>query len=114
MDVRAEVDRAVGDYADLDPIEREQAVRIPREAIVNAVRHGGARNITVVLGSLGSERLLRVVDDGQGMQSLATRSGDGSGGFGIPTMRARAETVGGSLEARAGNVGGTEVEVLIS
>jgi len=113
VDVQAEVDPAAGDYADLDPIAREHVVRIAREAIVNAVRHGGARHVTVELGSKGSEQLLRVADDGHGIGSSAIRAVDGSGGFGLPTMRARAETVGGWLEARPGNGGGTEVEVLI-
>ena len=114
VDVRPAADSAAGYRADLDPREREQVVRIAREAIVNAVRHGHARRITVELGARGSEHLLRVSDDGHGIESPETRTRDDGGGFGIPAMRARAESVGGRLVARAGTGGGTELEVLAS
>jgi len=114
VDVRLGGEPASGEDADLDPTEREQVVRIAREAIVNAVRHGGARHITVELGLNGCEHLLRVADDGQRMGAPATDAVERSGGFGIPSMRARAASVGGQLVARAGNGGGTEVEVLTS
>lgn len=100
--------RRAGDQ-DLDRVQREEVVRIAREAIVNAVQHGGARQIFVELDYRGPQ-LLRVSDDGCGIEPSGMRT---KGGFGLPTMRARAESIGGSLVARRRAGGGTELEVQI-
>jgi signal transduction histidine kinase len=90
--------------------ERTELVRIAREAIANAVRHGGARNVTVRLGSRRDDLLLRVSDDGCG---FAGAGKDSAGtGLGMRTMRARARSVGGRLVARSRETGGAEVEVI--
>ncbi len=94
---------------DLDRAEREEVVRIAREAIVNAVQHGGAQRIDVEL-DYGGPQLLRVSDDGCGIGAGPVQS---KGGFGLPTMRARADSIGGRLVARRKAGGGTELEVRI-
>ncbi|MGO9750890.1 MAG: sensor histidine kinase [Solirubrobacteraceae bacterium] len=92
--------------------EREEIIRVVSEAIVNAVRHGGARVITVELDARNERLRLVVTDDGCGISEPATTNlGEG---FGLPTMRAHAESFGGRLTARPGACGGTELEVLIS
>jgi signal transduction histidine kinase len=91
---------------DLDPREREEVVMIAREAIVNAITHGHAQRIDVTLDQEGKRPLLLVRDDGGRVTSGAPQ-----GGFGVPTMRARAETLGGRLVMRRGAGGGTELEV---
>jgi signal transduction histidine kinase len=96
------------DAADLEPSEREEVVRIVREAIANAVRHGHAHHISVALDCRGATLRLRVSDDGCGMpeaQPAATR------GHGLSTMQARAESLGGQLTVRRSALGGTELEV---
>ena len=94
---------------DLERAKREEVVRIAREAIVNAVRHGGAHRIDVELDYRGPE-LLRVSDDGCGIGANPVRSG---GGFGLPTMRARAESIGGRLVTRRSADGGTQLELRV-
>jgi signal transduction histidine kinase len=90
--------------------ERRELVRIAREAIANAVRHGGARNVTVSLGSRRDDLLLRVSDDGCG---FAGAGKDSAGtGLGMRTMRARARSVGGRLVAPSCEGGGAEVDVV--
>jgi signal transduction histidine kinase len=90
--------------------ERTELVRIAREAIANAVRHGRARNVTVRLGSRRNDLLLRVSDDGCGFGSAGK---DTAGtGLGMRTMRARAKSVGGRLVTRTPESGGVEIEVL--
>jgi signal transduction histidine kinase len=90
--------------------ERSELVRIAREAIANAVRHGGAHNVTVRLGSRRDDLLLRVSDDGCGFGGAGK---DTAGtGLGMRTMRARARSVGGQLVARGGESGGAEIEVI--
>jgi signal transduction histidine kinase len=90
--------------------ERTELVRIAREAIANAVRHGGARNVTVRLGSRRGDLLLRVSDDGCGFGRAGSETA--GTGLGMRTMRARAKSVGGRLVTRTRTSGGAEVEVL--
>ncbi len=90
--------------------ERHELVRIAREAIANAVRHGGARNVSVRLGSRRDDLLLRISDDGCGFGRAGS---DTAGtGLGMRTMRARAKSAGGRLVTRSRESGGAEVEVL--
>jgi signal transduction histidine kinase len=103
--------RGAGDRDDLNPRAREHAVRIAREAIVNAARHGHANHVEVTLRSIGARWLLRVADDGLGIAESAVH---GSRGFGLRAMRARAGELGGDLSARRGAAGGTVVELSMS
>lgn len=73
--------------------------RIAQEAIVNAVRHGGARRVEIEVGFHNGGRFLRVVDDGRGFDPGAV--GEGSPGSGLRTMGYRAEALGGSLEVES-------------
>src|SRR5690606_231085 len=59
-------------------------LRIAQEAVGNAVHHAGASRIAVTLTYMSDEVALDVVDDGTG---LATEVG----GFGMTSMRERAE-----------------------
>lgn len=93
---------------DLGPGRREEVVRIAREAIVNAVRHGAARYVVVVLDRGDDEVRLRVTDDGRGIPDAALIR---RGGYGLQMMRARAATLGGRIVTRRGPGGGAEVEV---
>jgi signal transduction histidine kinase len=106
VDVKIDKDRAT----ELRRGHREEVVRIAREAIVNAVKHGGARRISVELGADHSEVLLRVSDDGCGVDKAIYSNGCG---LGLPTMRTRADTVGGRLIVRRRSSGGTEVNVMV-
>jgi signal transduction histidine kinase len=108
VEVRAAPVTALSGRVDLDLSEREEVVLIAREAIVNAITHGHAQRIDVTLDLDGKLPLLLVSDDGGGVTS-ATPSRQG--GFGLPTMRARAESLGGRLAVRQGAGGGTELEV---
>jgi signal transduction histidine kinase len=94
---------------DLGPPEREEIVMIAREAIVNAIKHGHAQRIDVTLDLEGERPLLLVRDDGGGITS-----GMPQAGFGLPTMRARAESLGGRLVMRRGAAGGTELEIRVA
>ena len=95
---------------ELESSRREQVVRIAREAIVNAAVHGGAHHIDVALDHRGRSLRLLVSDNGCGLGEGLSQS---RRGFGLPTMRARAEALGGSLTAAKGPAGGTVVEVLV-
>jgi signal transduction histidine kinase len=107
INVNVVVDRAVN--TERSDHERRELVRIAREAIANAARHGGARNVTVRLGSRRDDLLLGVSDDGCGFGGSRRMPGTG---LGMRTMRARAKSVGGRLVARTAESGGAEIVVV--
>ncbi len=78
------------------------------EAVTNAVRHGNADEVTVELSNGDGIRLC-VVDGGTGFDpSEAGRPGHG---FGLTSMRERAEALGGRLTIDSRPGAGTRVEV---
>ncbi len=94
---------------DLQQPVREEVVRIAREAMVNAIHHGGATQIDLVLDLRGRAPLLRVTDNGSGIDLKQHDEG-----FGLASMRARAESIGARLVTAARSRGGTEVQVVIT
>jgi signal transduction histidine kinase len=80
--------------------------RIVREAVGNAIRHGDASSVTITL--TGSEGVrLTVEDNGTGLPAEAPNGR----GFGLVSMRERAEALGGTLELSPGREGGVHLEV---
>jgi signal transduction histidine kinase len=96
----------------LNPVVRDEAYRIAGEALRNAFRHARARRITVELQYDKRQFRLRVRDDGKGLDEEAIRR-QPARHFGLPSMRERAEDVGGRLEVRSRVDSGTEVELSI-
>ena len=96
----------VGRGAQVSPDEREALIRIVREAITNAGRHGGAENVSVELSN-GNGTLLRIADDGSGFDPRHTRVG----GFGLVSMRERTEALGGRFKLSSDAGEGTRIEV---
>ena len=66
--------------------------RIVQEALTNVARHSGATKVSIELGRNGERVHLTVKDNGRGFQS------NGTPGFGLVGMRARAQSVGGELQ----------------
>ncbi len=90
------------------PDTREALLRIIREAVSNAIRHGEAQCVTVRLTGPGPMRLA-VEDDESGFDTRDLRHL--SGRFGLTTMRERAEALGGTLTLVSRPDQGTRVEV---
>ena len=82
-------------------------VRIVREATTNAVRHGQAQTVRLVVRT-GPPLLVTVTDDGSGFDPGQADRGDS---FGLTSMRERAETLGGTLTVSSWPGGPTRVEV---
>jgi signal transduction histidine kinase len=82
-------------------------VHITREAVTNAVKHGGVTNIEVVL-ECPEEWRLRITDDGCGFNSEQA-----SHGFGLNSMRRQAHALGGRLKVTTGPGAGTTIEALL-
>lgn len=108
----ARYDVSIGTDVDGAPaltLERREALlRITAEAVRNAVRHGGAQRIDVIL--TGDPLRLTVSDDGCGFDVEATRCA-GTDGFGLTSMTERADAVGGQLRIQSSTGEGTRVVV---
>ena len=93
---------------------RVAVMRIVREAIVNAERHGGAGNISVTIRHEDGLRLA-IADDGCGFDVARAmqRAPRIDGGFGLVGMRERVESLGGRLRIASAPGRGTRIEVII-
>src|SRR6266542_3093814 len=79
--------------------------RLVQEAIHNAVKHGKAHRVSILLGTAGDKAVLRVIDDGVGFPPQVGRRS----GLGLRIMTYRAQKVGGALDIQPGQHGGTVV-----
>jgi signal transduction histidine kinase/ligand-binding sensor domain-containing protein len=107
MDFRVIVE---GQPRTLHPVIRDEVYRIGREALVNALRHSGARNIEVELEYSAHHLRVMVRDDGSGIDEQVLRSGR-DGHFGLSGMRERSERIGARFKVWSRPSGGTEVEL---
>jgi signal transduction histidine kinase len=101
--LRLEIDEAI-----TVPSEVQEAVlRVVREALINARRHGMAETLAVTLRS----KPLRVTvhDDGKGFDVAASRALPGH--FGLNGMEARMHGIGGALAIESAHGSGTTVEI---
>ena len=97
----------------LDPTLRDEIYRIAREALRNAFRHAKAREIEAVITYGVSEFLLHVRDDGIGIAPGVGDRGVRVGHWGLPGMRERAKSFGGTLEVWSEDGAGTEIELIV-
>ena len=108
MEVRSELESVDG-VLDLDA--KLALYRIVQEAVSNATRHAGARELSVVV-ERGEDEVRAVVrDDGRGFEPGSPRT-DGAG-LGLVGMRERATMAGGRVAIRSEPGQGTTVEVRI-
>jgi NarL family two-component system sensor histidine kinase LiaS len=76
------------------PLQTEQALfRVAQEALANVARHSEAKKAEVDLIYTPDNITLRVSDNGRGFDT----KGDPGDGFGLQSMRERAERLGGSV-----------------
>jgi signal transduction histidine kinase len=107
-------DLHVGDgLADVGSEIAEDAYRIVAEAIHNVVKHAEAGTVTVRVGVRDHVLTVGVADDGRGLR-VARAAGNGrAGGYGLTSMRERAERWGGTLRVRQRSGKGTSVRAVI-
>ena len=82
--------------------------RIAQEALTNVARHSGARRVGVGLERAGGQIVLRIQDDGRGLEVPAA-----PGSLGMVGMRARARSIGGDLTVRSEPGRGLGIEVRV-
>jgi signal transduction histidine kinase len=90
-------------------------LRIAQSALGNTLRHARADRAEITLSFMDTTVALDVVDDGVGFAPDAVRP-DGNradGGFGLPAMRSRAESLGGTFTVESAPGQGTAVAVTL-
>ncbi|MGE5273703.1 MAG: sensor histidine kinase [Verrucomicrobiota bacterium] len=104
LDVDLEIERAV----ELGPDEQIEIFRIVQESLANVRRHANARRATVLIGMRDGQRVVRIVDDGEGFDEEAE-----SRGHGLRNIRSRAAAIGGAFRLVTRPGGGTSLEVVL-
>jgi len=82
--------------------------RVTQEALNNAVKHGHAKQITVVLAREAGGIRLQIKDTGIGFDPAARREG-----LGLVSMQERLRLVGGKLAIRSSPGQGTVIEAVV-
>ena len=111
---RAELRVSVqGTPRDLHPVVREEGLLIAREALYNAFRHSGAKDVEVEVNYGEAALLIRVRDDGRGIGKSVLDAGGRAGHFGLTGMRERAEKLGAELQILSRPGIGTEIDLRV-
>jgi signal transduction histidine kinase len=84
--------------------------RVLQEALHNAVKHSGAKQIDVQLAEHSNEVDLVVSDPGTGFNVESAMHGDG---LGLTSMRERVRLVNGTISIQSKPSGGTAIHVHI-
>ena len=90
---------------ELSQTTRTQAVRIAKEALVNAAKHAQAQHVRIRVAMDDDGVTVRVADDGVGIPPEMRKSPPGHRG--ISGMLDRAEVAGGTLSVTSADSGTT-------
>jgi signal transduction histidine kinase len=82
--------------------------RIAQEAVANAIRHAGARQIQINLQFDHDTARLTIADDGRGFDPASTATG-----FGLLSMRERAAQIGAGFRVESRPSAGTSVTLTV-
>jgi signal transduction histidine kinase len=102
-----------GQPRSIDPMVWDQIYRLTREAFRNALSYAQAARIEVELSFSPALFIIRVRDDGIGMDPEDLKSSPGEGSGGLVAMRANAARFGGDLSVWSQIGAGTEIELRI-
>jgi signal transduction histidine kinase len=86
---------------------------IAQEALTNAAKHAQADRIDIELDAEADGLVLRITDDGRGIDEtmdVESSSASGPEGMGLRVMEYRARAIGARLTIEPGTEGGTVVE----
>lgn len=103
--------RVEGSRHRLDASDEHHLLRIGLEALTNALKHSGARHITITLRFRAEATDLAVHDDGCGLR--VGEADDGGGHFGLLGIRERVDKLGGVLRIDSTPGEGTRLAVTI-
>ena len=87
----------------------ELVMSLARELLNNCAKHSQAAHVHVTVGRVDGAVLLEVSDDGRGLDPHLVESAPMRGHIGLASLTQRVEAVGGTLDLRGGDGGGTTV-----
>ena len=87
--------------------------RIGREALQNAFAHSSARAIEAEIDYGSKNLVVRIRDDGSGIDPNVLAAGARAGHFGLVGMRERARRLGAKLDVWSEERAGTEIELSV-
>jgi len=95
------------------------AYKIIREAIFNAIKHAGAKQVVVSIVYDGTFYKVDISDDGCGIKAKSQQGGGDIAGIGLIDMRERARVIGATLKVQATSPGdpkrpGTKISFVFS
>ncbi len=88
-----------GPLSVIEPGLADHAEAVVREAVSNAIRHGGATEVTILV-RVDDDLTIEVIDNGTGIADDVTPSG-------LRNLRGRAEDSGGTFDVARADGGGT-------
>jgi two-component system NarL family sensor kinase len=94
-------------------IDDQLMISLSRELLVNAARHSGATEVSVVLRRDAAALLLEVQDDGRGFDAERRLAAVREGHIGLASSTERVEALGGSLEIESALGAGAHILVSI-
>jgi signal transduction histidine kinase/ligand-binding sensor domain-containing protein len=101
----------VGQSRRLQTIAAGELFRLGKEALYNAFLHANGTKIEAELNYEKDTFVLRIRDNGIGIDDQILLDGMRAGHWGLPGMQERAKKIGSKLLIRSRKGGGTEVEV---
>jgi signal transduction histidine kinase len=107
-DGELEVELDIDPGLSLAPDEQIEVFRIIQEGLANVRKHAGARRADVLIARDGSQRVVRIRDDGEGFDGEEPAAGQG-----LKNLRARAASIGGAFALRSQPGRGTALEVTL-
>ncbi len=96
-----------GEVPEIDEATTRHLYYVAQEAVTNAVKHGGAKIISIRVTRFGDQCKLFVRDDGAGL----SKKPNTSNGMGLHIMRYRAHMIHASFSIESGAAGGTVVRL---
>ena len=92
---------------------QEEVYAIAREALFNASRYADATRIELELGYGSGAFVMRIRDNGRGLDESVAAAGHRPGHWGLVGMRERADGIGASLEIASRPEEGTEITLMV-
>ncbi|MEA5125594.1 sensor histidine kinase [Xanthomonas floridensis] len=97
----------------LRPLVADELFQLGREALANADRHADARHIALELRYGSRDFVLRIRDDGCGLDPDVLHGHARTGHWGLTGMQERAQRIGAKMQLWSRPGSGTEIQVVI-
>lgn len=102
-----------GERPRLDAVTENHLLRLAQEAVTNALKHAEATDIRVTLSTDPTQLILRIEDNGRGMEIDREGARAQAGQFGLIGMRERADKLRARFSIVTAKRRGTAIEVIL-